>query len=85
MKLNIKALTFSLAILWGGSVFLVGLANLVWPPYAASFLNLLASFYPGYHASGSFGDLVVGALYAVLDGAIGGLVFGWLYNCFASK
>ena len=85
MKLNIKALTFSLAILWGGSVFLVGLANLVWPPYAASFLNLLASFYPGYHASGSFGDLVVGALYAVLDGAIGGLVFGWLYNCFTRK
>jgi len=85
MKLNIKALIFSLAILWGAGVFLVGLANLIWPPYAASFLNLVASIYPGYHASGSFGDLIVGALYAVLDGAVGGLVFGWLYNYFASK
>ena len=80
MKLNVKALMFSLAILWGGSVFFVGLANLAWPPYAAPFLNLLASVYPGYHASGSFGDLIVGSLYAVLDGAAGGLVFGWLYN-----
>ncbi len=85
MKLNMKALMVSLAILWGGSVFLVGLANLIWPPYAASFLKLVASIYPGYHASGSFGDLIVGALYAVLDGAVGGLVFGWLYNYFASK
>ena len=85
MKLNLRALTVSLAVLWGGSVFLVGLANLIWPGYAAAFLNLLASIYPGYHASGSFGDLIVGTLYAVLDGAVGGLTFGWLYNSLAGK
>jgi ABC-type phosphate transport system permease subunit len=85
MKLNLKALTLSLAILWGACVLLVGLANLFWSGYAAAFLNLLASIYPGYHASGSFGDLIVGTLYAVLDGAMGGLIFGWLYNYLAGK
>jgi len=85
MKLNLKALTLSLAILWGGCVLLVGLANLIWSGYAAAFLNFLASIYPGYHASGSFGDLIVGTLYAVLDGAVGGLIFGWLYNSLAGK
>jgi hypothetical protein len=34
MKLNLKALAFSLAILWGGCVFLAGLANMIWPGYA---------------------------------------------------
>jgi ABC-type phosphate transport system permease subunit len=85
MKLNLKALAFSVAILWGGSVFLTGLTNLIWPGYAAAFLNLLASIYPGYHASGSFGDMIVGTLYAVLDGFLGGLIFGWLYNYLARK
>ena len=85
MKLNLKALAVSLAILWGLGVFLVGLANLIWPGYAAVFLNLLASVYPGYHAAGSFGDLIVGTLYAILDGALGGLIFGWLYNSLAGK
>jgi hypothetical protein len=85
MKLSLKGLAVSLAILWGGSVFLVGLANLIWSGYAVPFLSLLASIYPGYHAVGSFVDLIVGTLYAVVDGVVGGLVFGWLYNCWAGK
>jgi hypothetical protein len=85
MRLNVKALAVSLAILWGLGVFLVGLANLIWSGYAAAFLNLLASIYPGYHAAGAFGDLIVGTLYAVLDGFLGGLIFGWLYNYLARK
>ena len=85
MKLNLKALALSLAVLWGLVVFLVGLANLIWSGYAAAFLSLLASVYPGYHAAGSFGDLIVGTLYAVLDGAVGGLIFGWLYNYLGRK
>lgn len=85
MKLNLKALTVALAILWGGCVFLIGLANLAWSGYAAAFLNLLASLYPGYHAAGTFGDLMVGTMYAILDGAGGGLIFGCIYNYLAGK
>ena len=80
MKFNIKALAVACAILWGGCVFLVGLANLIWSGYAQRFLEMLASFYPGYHATHSIGEVVIVTLYAIVDGLIGGLVFGWLYN-----
>jgi hypothetical protein len=80
MKLNLKAMTFAFAILWAGVVLLVGLANLIWPGYGNAFLVMLASIYPGYAASGLFGDVIVGSFYALVDGAILGFIFGWLYN-----
>ncbi|MGD0680639.1 MAG: hypothetical protein ABR990_01215 [Terracidiphilus sp.] len=80
MKLNIKALAISCAILWGGCVFLVALVNLICGSYAQRFLELLASFYPGYHATHSIGQVALVTLYAIADGLIGGVVFGWLYN-----
>ena len=30
MKINIKALSLTIAIVWGGSILLIGLANLIW-------------------------------------------------------
>jgi len=85
MKLNIMALTFTAGILWALAVLLVGVANLIWPQYGSAFLQMLASIYPGYQATSSFGEVIVGTLYALVDGAICGLVFGWLYNLFAGK
>lgn len=85
MKLNLKALTFTAGILWALAVFAVGVLNLIWSGYGAAFLGIMASIYPGYHATGSIGDVIVGTLYALLDGAICGLVFGWLYNLFVGK
>ena len=85
MKLNLKALTIAFAILWAGVVFIVGAANLIWPGYGKAFLLMLASIYPGYKASGLFGDLIAGSLYALVDGAIAGLILGWLYNLFARE
>jgi len=32
----------------------------------------------------SLGQVIVGALYAVADGAVCGLVFAWLYNGFVA-
>ena len=82
MRLSLKGLAFSFGILWGGCVFLVGLGNLMWPEYGAAFLDLARSIYPGYaHTSGLWG-VIVGTLYASVDGAIAGLIFGWLYNKF---
>ena len=73
------------AILWAGAVFIVGLANLIWPGYGKAFLLMLASIYPGYKASGLFGDMIAGSLYALVDGAIMGLILGGLYNLFARE
>ena len=80
MKFNLRALTFSAAVLWGLALLLTGLANKLWPGYGAGFLEAVASVYPGYQASGTVADLMVGILYALVDGAVGGLIFGWLYN-----
>lgn len=83
MKLSIKSLTITAAVLWGACFLLVSVVNLVWPPYGAVFLNTMSSLYPGYENVGTFGSVIVGTLYAILDGAIGGAVFAWLYNIFA--
>lgn len=85
MKLNLRALAMTAGILWALAVFLVGVLNLIWSGYGGAFLQLIASIYPGYHATGSLGDLIVGALYALVDGGICGLVFGLLYNLFVGK
>jgi hypothetical protein len=84
MKLSIRALMITLAILWGGCLLVVGSLNAVTPSYGTAFLQLVSSVYPGFHATGTFGDVIVGTVYALVDGAICGLVFGWLYNAFAA-
>lgn len=85
MRLNITALSITIGLLWSGAIFLVGLANLIWPPYGKAFLELAASVYPGYHADPCFGSVIVGTLYGLVDGVIGGAVFGWLYNLLARR
>ncbi len=83
MKLDIKAMAITLGLVWGGAVLLVGVANLIWPNYGQAFLEVVASVYPGYTAGTSIGQLIVGTLYGLLDGAVGGAVIAWLYNLFA--
>jgi hypothetical protein len=83
MKLNTKALALASAILWGFAMLSMGLANLIWGGYGQQFLQTMSSVYPGYHATRSVPEVVVGTLYGVVDGLIGGAVFAWLYNQFA--
>ncbi len=85
MKLNLRAFVLTVGILWAGALFLAGFTNLLWSGYGDAFLQVMASLYPGYHAAGTFGDLIVGTLYALVDGLIFGLIFGGLYNLFAGK
>lgn len=82
MKLDAKALALACAILWGAAVMVVALVNLALGGYGQHFLELLSSFYPGYHATHSIGQVILVTIYAFFDGLIGGLVFGWLYNRF---
>jgi membrane associated rhomboid family serine protease len=85
MTFDIKALSVACAILWAGSVLVVGLINLACPSYGHQFLDMLASFYPGYHATHTIVQVAIVTLYAAADGLIGGAVFGWLYNRMARK
>jgi len=83
MKLSVRALTIASALLWGGALLFVGLVNLASPPYGVAFLQMVGSVYPGFDASGTFGDVIVGTIYALVDGAVCGFLFAWLYNVFA--
>ncbi len=84
MKLSLGAFSITAGILWCLAVLLVGLAHHVWPPYGEAFLELTASVYPGYAVSDQIVSVFIGAGYALVDGLVGGLVFAWLYNRFAS-
>lgn len=44
----------------------------------------MVSLYPGYEASGTFGQVIIGTLNGFIDGAICGVLFAWLYNTFAA-
>ena len=84
MKLDVKALALTGGLIWGIlAMFLTGLANLFWAGYAQGFLNVMASVYPGYHATADFGQVIIGTLYGVVDGAVAGALFAWVYNRFA--
>jgi len=83
-KLDVKAMTITVALMWSAAMLLTGIASLVWNGYAQAFLDVVASVYPGYNATSTLGDVIVGALYALLDGAVGGLVLAWLYNRLAT-
>jgi hypothetical protein len=72
-------------LFWGSAILIVALANLIWPSYGRTFLDLTASIYPGYHPGSGVGSAITGTLYGLVDGAIAGAVFGWLYNLLARQ
>lgn len=80
MRLSIKAMGIAFALLWGGCLLTVGLINLFAPSYGVDFLRVMSSVYPGFYAAHTFGDVLVGALDGLIDGAIAGVLLAWLYN-----
>jgi len=83
VQLSIKGAVIAGALLWGGALLVSGLLNLVNANYAMSFLGVMSSIYPGFVVSHTLGSVFVGTLYGLVDGALGGFFFAWLYNAFA--
>lgn len=85
-KMNVKSFAFASAAIWGCAVLMVGAVDRwVSPGYGGEFLKVVSSIYPGYHAGAGGWSVVIGALYALLDGAIGGVLFAILYNFCACR
>lgn len=84
MKLSIKGMALAGCILWGGSFLLVALAHLATGGYGLYFLQVCGSIYPGYYAVQTIGNVLIGTVYALVDGALAGAIFGWLYNAFSA-
>ena len=64
-------------------MLIVGLLNLAAPAYGVEFLRGMGSLYPGFYHVRNFGDVILGTVYGFVDGLLGGLIFGWLYNALA--
>lgn len=79
MHLHLTAFALTVGIFWGGGIFLVALANAIWPGYGQAFLQLMASLYPGYHPVASAREITVATVYGFVDGVISGWLLGWLY------
>lgn len=80
MRLDPRAMAYTVAALWGGALLSVGLAHVAWPDYGGAFLELCASIYPGYKVEGSLSSALIGTGYGLMDGAICGWLLAWLYN-----
>ncbi len=83
MRISVRALAFTCALVWGGALAFVGLIHLAVPSYGTTLLDLASSIYPGFHGARSLGDALVGIGWGLVDGAGGGVIVGWLYNFFA--
>ena len=80
MKFNIAAAAIAGGLGFAIALGSAGVLNMLVEGYGSAFLDMMASVYPGYKASGTAGDLVIGCFYAATEGiiAVGG--FALLYN-----
>ena len=84
MKLSVKGLAITAAIIWGAALLIVGSANMMFPGYGLDFLEVMGSIYPGYQPGTGLSSVIIGSLYGVVDAGIGGAIIAWLYNFFAA-
>lgn len=82
MKFNIKAFAITMALYWGFALFFLTWWLILFQG-ATREPTFLGKIYIGYTIS-PLGS-VIGLIYALLDGFIGGLIFAWLYNFILSK
>ncbi len=83
MKLCICAFAATTGILSTVALLVVGLINRAAPGYGLSYLKMLEAIYPGYHAGWGLKNLIIGLIYTLVDGAICGALFAFIYNRFA--
>ncbi|MDD3029325.1 MAG: bacteriophage holin [Alphaproteobacteria bacterium] len=75
-KLHPLALGLSFGAVWALAVFILGLVSL-WG-WGTSLVSSLSSLYIGY--TSTFGGACIGALWAFIDGFVGGFLVAWIYN-----
>tara|TARA_B100001079_G_C16133171_1_gene392258 strand:- start:94 stop:348 length:255 start_codon:yes stop_codon:yes gene_type:complete len=77
-KLNTKAVSLALGIMWSLGVFVMSITALNTGSYLHNMVDFLSTVYLGF--SLSFGGIITGMIWGFLDAAIGGFIFAWLYN-----
>jgi hypothetical protein len=84
VKLSLKAMIIAGALFKAAVFLFISLMNLVLRPYGGAYLAILSSLYPGYDPVSPLA-VIVGTVYSLLAGALGGLLFSYLYNFFGAR
>ena len=82
MKLNVKAFAIAVALVWGLGIF-IGTWWIIFLDGASSDMNVLGHIYRGYTITPT--GSVIGMLWGLVDGLIGGAIFAWLYNLIVAR
>jgi len=82
MKLNVKAFALTSALVWGFGLFCITWWIIAFDG-ATGQTTLIGRLYRGYNISPS--GSIIGLIWALGDGFIGGAIFAWLYNLIAAR
>ena len=82
MKLDVRAFAIACSLIWGFGLFFLTWWIIMFDG-ATGEVTLIGRLYRGYSISPT--GSVIGLLWALLDGFVGGAIFAWLYNRFAGK
>jgi hypothetical protein len=82
IRLNVQAFALTCALIWGIGLFLVTWWIMAFDG-ATGQATLVGHVYRGYSIS-PVGSLI-GLVWAIPDGLIGGFIFAWLYNAIADR
>ena len=77
MKLNVRAFALSCSLIWGFGLFFLTWWMIAFDG-ASSDITLIGKIYRGYTIT-PVGSLL-GLIWGLADGLLGGLIFAWLYN-----
>ena len=85
MENRLITLAFGVAVgvFWAACIFTVGLINLIVPSFGLTFLWFVSSISPGFNADATLLSVLIGTVYALLEGLIAGSFIAWVYNLIA--
>jgi hypothetical protein len=77
LKLDAVALGFTLGIVWGSAMLLLGLINMgsIW---GSGIMHGMATLYIGYKPT--IPGSIIGGIWGFFDAGLAGVVIAWLYN-----
>lgn len=82
MKINIKAFALTVGLFWGFGLLFITWWIILFDG-ASGDHTLIARVYRGYNIS--YSGSLIGLAWGFFDGLIGGALFAWVYNMFASR
>ena len=77
-KIGVKKIAVASGVTWGLGVFFAGVFAAATGGFCLDFVNVMGSMYIGY--APTYAGAVIGGIWALIDGAVAGAIFGYIYN-----